>query len=421
MIIQELQITQLRAIENGVFAFASDMNLLVGVNGVGKSTVLDALRTLLSNVIPALTDDRSQPLDFVARDVTMGHAFLSLQVTCQLADTPFVFLVHKPLEEYIADPEREGEVRHQTTPTPERKEWLSTQPGIPIDTRTLKQIVRQSRDVPLAIYFAPQRSVISRKAPRRAGAHADALRPRPLRLREFAEWWRARDALAEEDPKYRRQRDALNEAVSVFLDDCRNLRATDEKEPTLLLDKDGMELDVDQLSDGERGVLAIVLDLTRRLALAYPKLDDPAREGQAIVLIDELDLHLHPKWQRQIVHRLTRTFPRCQFICTTHSPQVISELETGNLIFLVRDEGKIKVEPSTRGYGLDTNWILEHLMGVRSRPEPAQALIEQIEQAMDEADFEQARAQLEEMRQMIHGYDDEVARLEASIETLEVL
>jgi hypothetical protein len=73
------------------------------------------------------------------------------------------------------------------------------------------------------------------------------------------------------------------------------------------------------LSDGERGMLVLVLDLTRRLAQANPSVADPAGETGAVVLIDEIDLHLHPKWQRQIVNNLRSAFPRCQFIATTHS------------------------------------------------------------------------------------------------------
>jgi predicted ATP-binding protein involved in virulence len=106
-----------------------------------------------------------------------------------------------------------------------------------------------------------------------------------------------------------------------------NVRPDDEDASRLLIDSDGSTLEVPQLSGGERGVLAMVLDLARRLSQANPVLGDPLREGEAVVLIDELDLHLHPSWQRQIVHKLTEVFPRCQFIATTHSPQIIGEVE----------------------------------------------------------------------------------------------
>ena len=101
---------------------------------------------------------------------------------------------------------------------------------------------------------------------------------------------------------------------------------TDEPKPQLLIEKQGAVIPVAKLSDGERGMLALVFDLTRRLAQANPNLDDPAAEGVGVVLIDEIDLHLHPEWQRTIVTNLPETFPRLQFIATTHSPQVIGEV-----------------------------------------------------------------------------------------------
>src|SRR5690606_16357245 len=106
-----------------------------------------------------------------------------------------------------------------------------------------------------------------------------------------------------------------------------NLRVGDEDSPRLLIDRKGVALPVRQLSDGERGSLALVLDLTRRLSQANPGLDDPAANGPGVVLIDEIDLHLHPKWQRDIVGNLPNAFPNLQFIATTHSPQVIGEVE----------------------------------------------------------------------------------------------
>ena len=121
---------------------------------------------------------------------------------------------------------------------------------------------------------------------------------------------------------------ACEESVRRFLPSYQNLRQEGDGRPQLLIDRNSTTIPVRHLSDGERGSLALVLDLTRRLAQANPGMDDPASEAEAVVLIDEIDLHLHPKWQRQIVRNLTVAFPRCQFIATTHSPQVIGEVAT---------------------------------------------------------------------------------------------
>ena len=83
------------------------------------------------------------------------------------------------------------------------------------------------------------------------------------------------------------------------------------------IDRGDVTLQIPQLSDGERGMLALVLDLAKRLSQANPSLADPLSESQAVVLIDELDLHLHPKWQRHVARKLMATFPGCQFIATS--------------------------------------------------------------------------------------------------------
>lgn len=89
-------------------------------------------------------------------------------------------------------------------------------------------------------------------------------------------------------------------------------------------------------------------DLSRRLALANPQLENPC-EGEGVVLIDEIDLHLHPSWQRQIVPALKRTFPHVQFIITTNSPQVLGEIDdTFQIYQITRKQNDISVQQISR-------------------------------------------------------------------------
>jgi predicted ATP-binding protein involved in virulence len=147
-------------------------------------------------------------------------------------------------------------------------------------------------------------------------------------------------------------------------------------------------------------------------------LDDPAAEAQAVVLIDEIDLHLHPKWQRQIVHNLEAAFPRCQFIATTHSPQVIGEVPR-NRVCILTDSGAMG--PSV-AYGADSNWILDHVMeGASSGTAEARIIEDEAEEAMAEGQLQKARAKLEELRRLVDGETGELARLEGSLSSLELL
>lgn len=427
MQVARLVLTQVRAFEQAEFTFQPGMNLIVGINGVGKSTALDAIRFMLAQVLPRFTAARAAALDFSEDDIAVGRDALTAELGFVAAGVEFSYLVHRPRERYVADEGRAGEVRDQAITQIERRELRPTERDIPA---RLKQAAEQ----PLAVYFSSHRSMTNMAAARgtasaggQAAAFADALDTRRLRLRQFADWWLAQEALAREGKRLPGHHlTVLQEALARFLDGCANLRAIRlpgrTPQATLLLDKAGMTLDVRQLSDGERSIVALVLDVARRLAQANPKLADPLRDGQGVVLIDELDLHLHPRWQRTIVGKLEETFPRCQFIATTHSPQIIGEVKPEGLILLEQRGDRVEViQEGLQGFGLDSGWILRHLMEADSRNPTVQAQIHRVEDALEEGDLALASEQLAMLRALLHGDDDEVVRLEASINTLEAL
>lgn len=172
---------------------------------------------------------------------------------------------------------------------------------------------------------------------------------------------------------------------------------------------------VDQLSDGERGSLALVLDLTRRLAQANPNMPDPAKNAEAVVLIDELDLHLHPKWQRRIMDNLTATFPKCQFIATTHSPQIIGELEHDRIL-IIKDG---QVYSPTHSFGVDSSRVLEEIMDVRPRNKEVDALLEKLSSLIGDSKLDEARTSLAELAATVGEDDPEVTRLRTLMEFVE--
>ena len=129
-------------------------------------------------------------------------------------------------------------------------------------------------------------------------------------------------------------------------------------------------LEIAQLSGGYRMMLALVADLARRMAQGNPHLDNPL-ETEAIVLIDEVDLHLHPSWQQRVLPDLMQTFPNTQFIVSTHSPQVLTTVKPLNIVSLHRMGGNIVPGPVPAStYGAESGYVLSTLMGVKERPSP---------------------------------------------------
>lgn len=397
MRINHLEVLNLRAFERAGFDFKSGMNLLVGANGAGKTIILDALRGCLSKILPQITASRSRPFPFVEEDIRTHAGFMTIHCSFEFQGREFTHFVRKNRTGSL--PGDAGQPRDQAGEAPDRD---CLQPQLP---GSLKEF-RKAKEQPLGIFFSTTRSSVSDASPSKGGikggqaaAFAGALSHRELRIQEVARWMGALEAQGAESPLALQQLSVLRETAQRFLPECRNLRAEMSAKPRLVVDKEGKPLDLRQLSAGERGMLALVLDLALRLARANPGLADPVKDGSAIVLIDEIELHLHPKWQRTIVRQLTETFRNCQFIATTHSPQTVAAVKPEQVLLL---KGSEAIRPG-RTLGMDSNYILHSLMETDERSPEATMAIEEVEALMKEWDLETARLKIAERRR--EGFD----------------
>lgn len=415
MIVTRLKLTNVRTVETAEFSFKPGFNLIIGVNGVGKTTALESLAVSLAAISRHINGLKGPLHGFTASDIRASAEALTVESEVDFADKPYSYVIHQPREAAVAQAGKEGLPREQTVATPAKSAFVGDKPPAANGKKVLR---------PLVVLFSTRRAVPSDRAPAKAaakGGHAaafaEAFSARELRLGEFAAWMRAQVALAAETPRSACVLDAFEKAVRRFLPGYTNLRVSNETTPRLLIERQGIEVPVRQLSDGERGSLALVLDLTRRLAQANPGLDDPAATGPGVVLIDEIDLHLHPKWQREMVRNLQEAFPRLQFIATTHSPQVVGEVPRDR-VHLLTPRG---AEAPSVARGADSNWILEHVMEASSESSQSSVLIGEVEDALADADLASARSALKQLRLLIDGETGEVARLDSSISSLELL
>lgn len=424
MILDSLTIEQYRGfVSRTEISFDPRFTVLVGENGVGKTSVLWALRVLVSHGLPRLAGMPVKVLRFQQADISRGWPYLLAQTKVLLPTTgsnTMTCTVQKNAAEFIPSTDIDGRPREHAVDTPDTYE-------VDFGGREPWSVDAKSY-APLAVYYSAHRSLALDRGISKArsvggvrAAYAEALDDRELRLGEMALLWHKEAVLEESDRLPARANRAIELALPVFLGEFQNLRVAGEDKPRLVVDKRGTTLDLSQLSDGERGLLVMLIDLTRRLAQANPELENPAHEGSAVVLIDELDLHMHPRWQRQIASKLVTAFPKCQFIATTHSPQIISELQPENLLLLSQEGDRIVPERCGQAYGLSVNDVLEYIMGTSSRAEPATAAIHAVEDALEIGDLDSARSRLDELRALLHGDDAVVVGLEATINNLEAL
>lgn len=349
MYLKKLALTNFRQFERKEFEFNCNVNLLIGDNGVGKTSVIECLRTVFSKIMPLLTITPRFNYGFDEADIRHGSRFLQADLEVRIAGVDYSFTSG-----------RINPVNYSGIGMLERNHFNNEQPP----RISLKD------NPPLVLFFSTRRSIVSELKSKfpdgpKAAYYRCFAENRELRAKDLSHWIKAKMAVIKEAPDgpSAKQLLCLEEALRRFLPGFDNLRVESNR---VLIDKrliscENTErivpLELFQLSDGERSLVAFVADIARRLAQLNPLCEDPLSEGKGIVLIDELDLHLHPKWQRRIVEDLRRTFPSIQFIATSHSPILIQTLRPGELIML---DG----EPTTEYSGRGIEEVVRYIMGV---------------------------------------------------------
>ena len=156
-----------------------------------------------------------------------------------------------------------------------------------------------------------------------------------------------------------------------------------EQGPMVLFD-DGHTAPWSELSDGYHVFIALVADIARR-AVMLNEFDgaEAPKHVEGVVLIDEIDLHLHPRWQREALPRLRDVFPKLQLIVTTHSPQVLSSVENRHVRRLI--DGRLQEHP-VFVEGRDTNAILREYMRTDDRDDKGAAELNRLHRAIDRGD-----------------------------------
>jgi predicted ATP-binding protein involved in virulence len=423
MRIERLELTNFRGIRHLELEFPTQTTVLVGINGVGKSAILDALAMLLGKVVERLL--RPQDQHHVPRlrqsDILIGATESKLKLRAGDEGESFVWLI------------TESDLH------PHRR----SSPGvIPLDQKTDSALVdrlfkRRTRgrslgSVPTIVQYSTSRGQWS------STQHSDVTTPAhpSVALKtalpagigtfdEFYAWFREREDIENEERAQGKvdfkdpQLEAVRAAVAALLEGFSNLRI-ERKLRRMTVQKNDEVLDVTQLSAGEKALLTLVSDLARRLSIANPESVDPRYE-EGIVLIDEVDLHLHPRWQRRLLPSLERTFPKCQFIVTTHSPQVISEVKPERIYLLERKDGETVAKRPEASFGLDSNRILEDLMGVDERPRRIKEQLTQFFRLIDEGKLDEAKALRRELEAEIGSDEPNFAKGEVLIRRKEML
>lgn len=292
------------------------VNLFVGVNGAGKSSILDAISLVMSWFVARVQSAKGRGRDIPVDDISI-HSPNGCTVELTFEDDT-KWKLYRSLKYKKTD-----------------KSDLS-------DMNRFVGLIRNGIDLgetanlPIIVHYGVNR-VIPNSYPRlprkmnqnsQLDVYRNALNGGQL-FDDFFRWFRLSEDFENEvlrDGKDYKDRglDAVRRAMDCVFPDYGSLRVS-RRPVAMYLSKGAEKFKISQLSDGEKCYITLVCDIARRLAIANP-VGDPLK-GEGIVLIDEIDLHLHPKWQQNVVSKLRETFPNVQFFITTHSPIVASDVD----------------------------------------------------------------------------------------------
>lgn len=176
---------------------------------------------------------------------------------------------------------------------------------------------------------------------------------------------------------------------------------------------------MDEMSDGYKNTLSMIGDIAYRMAVLNPMLGDKVlEETSGVVMIDEIDLHLHPQWQQTIISDLNTIFPKIQFIVSSHAPAVINSVAKEQIRIL--DNGGIYM-PAAQTYGRDANSILREVMKVSERPTDIKQRMNLFYSYMDENNYKEADKILTEIEAIVGTTDPDVAAARTSLDLERIL
>lgn len=346
MRIDRLIVKNFKGFKHREFQFHPQFNLIAGVNGTGKTSLLDALSIAVGSWFLGFSGCDTRHIR--QSEVTLSH------------------FGEKGWEsQHPCTVEATGEVVAETL------SWsrsLKTPGGRTTygEARNIKDIATQIHDsvrsggddsLPLISYYGTGRlwnvpreqaqvkneqKIARKEKMSRLEGYRNSVDPR-LSVAELVHWiarqsWITFQKGGQTKPLF----DTVQKAIISCIDGATYL-GFDADIGEIIAEIAGQDKQpFNNLSDGQRCMLAMVGDIAEKAATLNPHLGSKVLEGTpGIVFIDELDLHLHPKWQRRVIEDLRRTFPKIQFFATTHSPFLIQSLRSGEELVLL--EGQLDV------------------------------------------------------------------------------
>lgn len=402
----------------------SNVTVLIGNNGAGKTSVLKSLATGLSWFVARLRSEKGSGSPIPEEAILNGSVSAAIQLTVH-DQQDFHWVLAKSRAGKKG--EHSSQLHDAARLADQYRSMLTADDNASLPLIAFYPVERVVLDIPLKIK--------EKHAFLQIDGYDNSLN-QGVDFRRFFEWFREREDSENESavpsavlehlqkiiPQTKnetiwqelqkinasakdRQLTAVRSAIETFMPDFSNLKVRRRPRLHMSIDKKGETLNVSQLSQGEKSLMALVGDIARRLAMMNPALENPLH-GNGIVLIDEVDMHLHPQWARTIIERLTSTFPNCQFVLTTHSPLVISDCK--DVLVYALENGELTPVPSQ--YGQDANTVLLDVMNTDIRNAAINVQINDLRDLIEDGKLNEAKDLLQELEAELPPQNLELAK-----------
>ncbi len=406
MNIKDISIQNFRGFEDCSLQFNRQMTVVIGDNGAGKTTILEALSFVLGTFFLGIDGAKLRSLkDAEKRKVILSPESFEIQL-------PFKIAVNHSLEGqtyswYRASNKVRGGVSYkEANALINRAKYLNEQ---------IRIKGAEAVELPLLAYYGVERFAEKRqkkayaKGSSRIDGYYSALDPRSIK-RKFFDWFKTLEDEALKFNKNKKLYTAFTAAIVEMVPQWKNIHFSWLHNDILGQLENGNWLPFHQMSDGYRNIIRIAADIAYRAIKLNPHLGAEAvKNTEGVVLIDEIDMHLHPKWQRHIIADFKRTFPKIQFIVTTHSPFIVQSLLSDEIINLNGN----RMPENPQNLSIDENISFMGVDNIRSRFfEEKENLVSEYLSLLEKENFsERSAAKLDELLEKVSADPVLVAKL----------